>query len=61
MLKDTFTFQGPLGEIECLVEPNRSENMLYSLWRTASAAAVTAADVLRRGAAGCGACCRSAL
>ena len=26
MLKDTFTFQGPLGEIECVVEPNRSEN-----------------------------------
>ena len=26
MLKDTFTFQGPLGEIECLVEPNRSDN-----------------------------------
>ena len=26
MLKDTFTFQGPLGEIECLVEPNRSNN-----------------------------------
>ena len=26
MLKDTFTFAGPLGEIECLVEPNRSDN-----------------------------------
>ena len=26
MLKDTFIFQGPLGEIECVVEPNRSEN-----------------------------------
>ena len=22
---DNFTFQGPLGPIECLVEPNRSE------------------------------------
>ena len=26
MLKDTFTFQGPVGEIECVVEPNLSEN-----------------------------------
>ena len=26
MLKDTFIFQGPLGEIECVVEPNRSES-----------------------------------
>ena len=47
MLKDTFTFQGPLGEIECLVEPNRSENNAVLVMAHGFRGSVTAADVLR--------------